>query len=236
MHEVVLQSPNLNAMSTATMSALREELRRAGGAPLLLRGEGRAFSAGLDLQEVLSLEGQAQIDFLTLLEELVLDLFTYPGPTVAWVNGHAIAGGCILALACDHRVATHHPQVKIGLSEVAIGVAFPPAPLAVVRSRIPAPHVDEAVLSARLYSPSEALARGIVDALADDEGARARAALDTLAALPAEAYAQAKASLRGEVAAAARAARPAFLAGGLRFWSDPALRQRIAARLGKRSS
>lgn len=234
MHELVLDSPNLGALSVATMRALRDQLRRAAGEPLLLRGAGRAFSAGLDLGEVTSLEGAAQIDLLTVLDELVLDLFTYPGPTVAWVNGHAIAGGCILALACDHRVASHHPQVRIGLSEVALGVAFPPGPLAIIRHRVAPPFLDEVVLGARLYNPSEALARGLVDELAGDEGDRARSCLETLAGSPPAAYARAKSMLRGDLAAAARAARAGILAADLGFWSGPALKERVAARLGKK--
>jgi enoyl-CoA hydratase/carnithine racemase len=233
MHEVVLESPNLNALSMATITALRAELRRAKGEPLLLRGAGRAFSAGLDLGEVSTLQGESRLAFLTALDCLVLELFTYPGPTVAWVNGHAIAGGCILALACDHRVAAHAPQIKIGLTEVALGVAFPPAPLAVIRHRMPQHRVDEVVLGARLYSPSEALDRGIVDELAGDDGERARSCLDALASHPAAGYAQAKAALRGPIAAEAATGRERFFTEGLRFWSDPALAERIAARLSK---
>ena len=61
MHEVVLESPNLNALSMATITALRDELRRAKGEPLLLRGAGRAFSAGLDLGEVATLQGESRL-------------------------------------------------------------------------------------------------------------------------------------------------------------------------------
>lgn len=231
MHEVVLQSPNLNALSAATIAALREELARAGGAPLLLRGEGPAFSAGLDLREIQGMDAAAMVEFLTALDDLVLGLFTYPGPTVAWVNGHAIAGGCILALCCDHRVATIEPRAKIGLTEVALGVAFPPAPLAVARARIAAHCVDEVILGARLYSPDGALARGIVDELAGDQGDRARSCLETLAAAPRRGYVAAKEALRGRVRAEAEAARERFFATSLDTWTDPELRARIDARL-----
>jgi len=236
LHEVVLDSPNLNTLSVASMTALRDQLRRADGAPLLLRGEGRAFSAGLDLHEVTTLEGPAIGEFITLLDQLLLDLFTYPGPTVAWVNGHAIAGGCLLALCCDHRIASPHPKIKIGLSEVALGIAFPPGALGIVRYRV-APHrLDELVLGARLYSPSDALERGFLDELADDTGERARACLATLAAHPADGYATAKAALRGAVAEQAAADLPGFLERSLKLWSGDQLKERVAQRLGKGAS
>lgn len=233
MHEVVLDSPNLNTLSVATMTDLRAQLRRAGGEPLLLRGEGRAFSAGLDLHEVTSLQGAAVGEFIALLDAFLLDLFTYPGPTVAWVNGHAIAGGCLLALCCDHRVVAEHPKIKIGLTEVALGIAFPPGALAIVRYRLAKQHLDEIVLGARLYDPGEALARGFVDEVASDPETRARARLAELSAHPQPGYATAKAALRGAVAAEAAAALPAFLEESVRLWSGDELRSRVAERLGK---
>ncbi len=233
MHEVVLDSPNLNTLSVASMTDLRGELRRAGGAPLLLRGAGRAFSAGLDLHEVTHLRGAAVGEFITLLDAFLLELFTYPGPTVACVNGHAIAGGCLLALACDHRIAADHPKIKIGLSEVALGIAFPPGALAIVRYRLAKQHLDAAVLGARLYSPSEALVRGFIDEVCADPLERAKACLAELAAHPAEGYATAKAALRGAVAAEGAAALPPFLEQSLKLWSGDELKARVAERLGK---
>jgi len=233
MHEVVLDSPNLNTLSVATMTDLRDQLRRGGGEPLLLRGEGRAFSAGLDLHEVTNLQGAAIGEFIALMDGLLLDLFTYPGPTVACVNGHAIAGGCLLALACDHRIVADQPKIKIGLSEVALGIAFPPGALAIVRYRLAKQHLDEVILGARLYSPEEALTRGLVDEVASDPGARARACLGELSAHPQAGYATAKVALRGAVAAEAAAALPAFLEESLKLWSGEELKQRVAARLGK---
>jgi len=236
-HEIILDSPHLNALSIASMTALRDEIRSANGKPLLLRGAGRAFSAGLDLGEVTSLQGEAVGAFVSLLDSLFLELFTYPGPTVAWVNGHAIAGGCLLALACDHRIAAASPSIKIGLTEVALGISFPPGALAIVRYRIANHRLDEVLLGARLYSPTEACQRGFVDEVIDDSGEeRARNSLELLAAHPAAGYASAKAALRGAVATQAAAALPAFIKNNLHHWSGDELGQRVALLLGKKSS
>ena len=105
MVEITMAWKAKNALGTETMTDLRTRLRAAAGAPVLLTGTGDAFSAGLNLKEVASLDVAGMRAFLELLESLMTELFQYPGPVVAHVNGHAIAGGCILALACDHRVA-----------------------------------------------------------------------------------------------------------------------------------
>jgi hypothetical protein len=67
------------------------------------------------------------------------------------VNGHAIAGGCVLALCCDWRVAVDRADVRIGLNEVALGLEFPPMIMNLVRDRIPRRHVERVVLEAGLH-------------------------------------------------------------------------------------
>ena len=233
-HEIVLDSPHLNALSIASMTALRDEIRGAGGQPLLLRGSGRAFSAGLDLGEVAELKNDELRLFVSLLDSLFLELFTYPAPTVAWLNGHAIAGGCLLALACDLRIAAASEAIKIGLNEVALGISFPPGALAIARYRIASHCLDEVLLGARLYNPREAYLRGLIDEVIDDSGEHARSSLENLAAHPRAGYASAKASLRGAVAKQAAAALPAFIQDSLQHWNREQLAPRIALLLGKK--
>jgi len=224
-----------NALGTETMTDLRTRLREAAGAPVLLTGTGDAFSAGLNLKEVASLDAAGMRAFLDLLESLMVELFQYPGPTVAHVNGHAIAGGCILAIACDHRVAQRGSTARIGLNEGALGLVFPPRIFELVRRRVAPPHLDRIVLGADLFGPQQALDAGLVDELADDAGAVARARLETLAAYPAEAYARNKLLLRGNRAAdlvpddvAARAFEQA-----LPVWTSGAVKERVTRLLAR---
>jgi len=136
MRELVISSTARNAVSTALLEALARDLAAAGGEPVLLSGAGTVFSAGLDLREVAQLDLPGARRLLAALEGVVEALYTYPAPTVALVNGHAIAGGCVLALCCDHRVMTADPGARIGLNEVALGLVFPPKTLAMVRARL----------------------------------------------------------------------------------------------------
>src|SRR5262249_8173989 len=134
--------------------------------------------------------------FLDLLEDLVATLFAYPGPTVAAVNGHAIAGGCVLALCCDHRVIGADPRFRVGLNEVALGVPFPPRTLAAVVHRLPQRSREEIMLGAELHAPEAAVRLGLVDEIAADPVARGRERLAFLASHPAPAYAATKLTLR----------------------------------------
>src|SRR6202042_707140 len=187
--EILLEGPAKNALGTRTMTHLLDRLRDAAGAPVLLRGAGDSFSAGLNLREVAALDERGMERFLRQLEECFAALYLYPGPTVACINGHAIAGGCVLALCCDHRVASSAPEIKIGLNEVALGLRFPPRTLAIVRDRVPRRHRAEVFLGAGLFSPARALDLGLLDEVVDDAPAVAHARLAALAAHPAKAYA-----------------------------------------------
>ncbi|MCW5893241.1 MAG: enoyl-CoA hydratase/isomerase family protein [bacterium] len=194
--ELVLEATGKNALGLAHMERIIRETRAAGGAPLLVRGAGDAFSAGLDLKEVAGNDLEGMRRFLATLEEMVEALYDYPGPMVAAVNGHAIAGGCVIALCAEHRVATSSPRARIGLNEVALGVEFPPKTLAMVRRRVAPRAVERVVLGAALFAPQDALGLSLVDELADDPVAAGRAALERLAAHPAVAYTATKRALR----------------------------------------
>ena len=132
-YQLTIEAPGRNALGTALMTRLLEQIRGAAGRPLLVSGAGDTFSAGLDLKEVAALERAGMERFLGLLDDLVDALYGHPAPTVACVNGHAIAGGCILALCCDLRVARDDATVRIGLNEVPLGLEFPPKLLKLVR-------------------------------------------------------------------------------------------------------
>lgn len=227
MIEISLSGPAKNALGTQMMDFIIGELQRADGAPVLISGAGDAFSAGLNLKEVASLDPSGMEAFLRKLEALYSALFTYAGPTAAAVNGHAIAGGCLVAMACDVRVCTTNPRALIGLNEVALGLQFPPGILRMTRQLISPERLTEVVLGAALHSPQSALRVGFVDELADDPLTVARERLAALAKHPAEAYRVAKRALRGTTTIVPEDA-PAFDAI-LPFWTSPALKDRIAA-------
>lgn len=199
MIEITLNGPYKNALGTEMLGWLIAKLSEADGKPLLLAGHGDAFSAGLDLKEITRLDEVAMERFLHLLERAMTALYLYPGPTVAAVNGHAIAGGCVIALACDHRVIADGPSIKIGLNEVALGLRFPPRIFSIVTRRMPAHARSAVLLGGGLTDPEGALRLGLVDEIAGDAVEVGRRRLASLAAHPHDAYAAIKRDLRGDV-------------------------------------
>jgi enoyl-CoA hydratase/carnithine racemase len=232
-YEIKLSGPGKNSLGTRMMESIIERLDAACGDAVLFVGDGDAFSAGLDLKEVHSLDEPGMVRFLTLLERCMCAVYLYPGPTAAAVNGHAIAGGCVLTLACDVRVATTSARAKIGLNEVALGLRFPPRIFQIVRGRIPPEHLEDVILGAGLFAPADAMRLGLVDEAADDPRARAESRLAYLAMHPRAAYGAAKHDLRGArdediVSVEDEAAWFRSAIGG---WTSPELKAKIGALL-----
>ncbi|MEJ2175445.1 MAG: enoyl-CoA hydratase/isomerase family protein [bacterium] len=230
MREVVLEGPGKNALGSALMRQLLDALRSAAGEAVLLRGAGDAFCAGLNLKEMAALDAAGMRGFLALLEDMVQALYEYPGPTAAAVNGHAVAGGCVLALGCDWRVMTAAAGARIGLNEIAIGARFPPHTWAMVKARVPAASLERVVLGAQLVDPQTALGLGLVDELADEPLSRAKERLAVLAGHPRDAYAVAKRGIRGVLAPGAEALAR-WEGENLAAWTSPQFRSLIERQL-----
>lgn len=196
MKEIVIDGSGKNALGNAVMLALLDSFKAAKDEPVLLSGRGDTFSAGLHLKEIASFSDAALADYLETLDELLRTVYEYPGPVVAHVNGHAIAGGCILAMCADVRIAPDNSSVRIGVNEVAIGLEFPPRIMRLLKARLSRSSIDRVILEAGLYAPHDALRLGLVDEVSSDAGAVARAMCEKLASYPAETYRATKRTLR----------------------------------------
>jgi len=134
---VTLENGKDNSILKSFYDEMRELLRELNDNPspkgMVITGQGRFFSSGFNLPMFLSFKNAKEIaDFFKQVEEPVLvDLFMCKKPVIAALNGHTVAGGMILAMACDYRIATPNPKVKYGMSEVKIGL-----PLAVAQGEI----------------------------------------------------------------------------------------------------
>ena len=189
-----------NAVDLELFQELDRHLRDLRATPpkaVILTGSGKIFSAGVDLFRVLKNEDGYLERFLPQLSSTLLGLFTLPMPVVAAVNGHAIAGGCILALACDHRVLAEG-KASLGVSELAVGVPFPVAPLEVLRHVLTERHARDLVMTGRLVGVEEALEIRLVDETCpqDELMDRALEAAARLAKIPARSFALTKQLLR----------------------------------------
>ncbi|MCC7012459.1 MAG: enoyl-CoA hydratase/isomerase family protein [Planctomycetes bacterium] len=164
---------------------------------VVLTGTGSSFSAGVDLYRVLE-GGAAYVDqFLPALDRACAAIFRCPKPVVGALNGHAIAGGMILACACDVRVMANG-KGRMGVTELSVGVPFPWLALEILRLSTPVEHLQELLYLGQTYTPAESLARGLVDEVveADKLAARALELADRLARIPQPAFALPKRQLR----------------------------------------
>jgi enoyl-CoA hydratase len=154
----------VNALDLELLNDLIGKLAELSEAapPVVLTGAGRSFSAGVDLRRITSEPVEYVGEFLAALSAAFHAVFQYPGPAVAAINGHAIAGGFVLAAACDHRVAADG-GARIGLSELKVGVPFPTAAVEIVRHAVGTAAASRFALGAELIGVAEARRQGFVD-------------------------------------------------------------------------
>lgn len=169
---------------------------------LILTGAGSCFSAGLDLKVIPTYDAAQQQEMVMQVNRLFGRLYGLALPTIAAVNGHAIAGGVILTLGCDYRIGSEG-DYKLGLAEMRVGVPFPVAAMAIVQSELTKPAARMMVLTARNSSPHAALSLGVLDELQPPDRllARAMEVAQEMAGLPRASYRRIKRQLRADALA-----------------------------------
>jgi enoyl-CoA hydratase len=183
-----------------TIAARFRELRASDAKAVVVTGQGRIFSAGVDLIRLSEGGADYTRKFLPALHKLYDAVFFHPKPVVAAINGHAIAGGCVLACCADRRIMAQG-EGRIGVTELLVGVPFPALAFEVVRFAVPPRYLPECTLSGATYATDAALQRGWVDEVVEPGAliARALATAQALAALSPPAFAQTKAQIRQAV-------------------------------------
>ncbi len=182
--------------SLAAIEAALGEVEAADGpGALVLTGDGRFFSNGLDLDWMGTAAPGGAEDVVVRVHALLARLLAFPTVTVAAVNGHAFAAGAMLALACDLRVM-RADRGFLCLPEVDIGIPFTPGMTALLRTRMSPAVATEAMVFGRRYGGHDAVAAGLVDEVAEEERVIA-AATERAAALAAKPRATVQAIKRG---------------------------------------
>ncbi|MGK5636775.1 enoyl-CoA hydratase/isomerase family protein [Streptomyces sp. URMC 126] len=209
----------VNALDRELLTRIPDTLAAVGEArAVVLTGSGRSFSAGVDLKRVIDGGAVYAESFLPALHRATLALFDHPRPVVGAVNGHALAGGCVLAAACDMRLMSGG---SIGLTELAAGVPFPTVCLEVVRHAV-GPALDAMVLAAGRLTPAKALSIGLVHELVEPEQLLPAALLraEELCRAPSDVYALAKRQLHRPTHERIDAARSSDDGEVLRIWGS----------------
>lgn len=226
-----IDRPPANAIDAGLLAALHEEAAAADAddavRAVVVTGTGRFFSAGLDLKELAG-DGRRMIATLGGADDGIHRLWRVGKPTVAMVGGHALAGGAILMLACDFRVAARG-RFKIGVTETALGLPLPEGAFQIARHGLARGDARRVLLEASAWEPDAALGVGLVDEVVEpaDLEARALALAGALGRHPSAAYGFQKYRLQAE---AEHAIRNPLDGGTGRFraaLSDPAVFARL---------
>lgn len=189
-----------NALGHPAIEDLKAAFLDAREAPaVVLSGREGKFCAGFDLAEIQKGPEEARA-LLKAGAELAIQIFEHPTPTVAASTGHALAMGAILLFSFDRRIGVPEGS-KIGMNEVAIGMALPRFAVELGRERLSKRHFNSAANLATIYGPSEAVDAGYLDRLdADPVGAAIAEAEQLGAGVHPKAFAETRVRMRGEIA------------------------------------
>jgi enoyl-CoA hydratase/carnithine racemase len=236
---VKLNNRVTNALSSTVVHRLAGILRRVredddiNGLVLTSSNE-KFFSIGFDIPELFEMNRDDFREFYRLFNQICLDLFTLPKPTVAAIIGHAIAGGCILALCCDYRfIAKGHKLM--GLNEVKLGLPVPYLPDRVLHALVGFRKAQEMMESGEFYPPEKAFEMGIANKILPVEDV-AKAAVehaDTLGSLPKVGYGMIKQNRVEVIAEAVMARQDRKETAFIESWYSDEARERLREAMKK---
>ena len=197
---LTVDRPPANAMDLDLLEQIVAgvaELKADPPGALVLSGREGCFSAGADLKAVPGYGPEQQRSMVEGINAMALGVYGLPCPVVGAITGHAIAGGLVLALCTDLRVASR--TGLYGLTEVKVGVPYPQAAIGVVRAELP-PHAARLLaFGNQLLQAPECLRLGVFDEVLEPPAVLPRALelARELAGFPAETYARTKRDMRG---------------------------------------
>ncbi|HEX5313313.1 MAG TPA: enoyl-CoA hydratase/isomerase family protein [Gammaproteobacteria bacterium] len=202
---LTLNRPPANALSPELLAELTSALERTardGARAIVIAGQPGMFSAGLDVPLLLTLRREEMREFWRTFYAALHALARSPVPVLIAITGHCPAGGTVLALFADCRIAAEG-DFKLGLNEVQVGLPMPPLVFGAFRRLVGAQAAAGLAVSAQLIPPEEALRIGLVDEIVSPDRVVTKAVdkAQTLASLPAGALAATRALARADLLA-----------------------------------
>jgi len=206
---VVMSRGKVNALNGELVTELKETFGTLAAdeslRAVIITGQGKFFSFGLDVPEFMHYSREDFKRYLSGFAEVYADLFLFPKPVVAALNGHTIGGGCLLAAACDVRLMVSG-KTKVSLNEITFGSTVFAGGVEMLAYWVGRKNAQDVLFTGGLFSAEEAQAMGLVDRVTTEEdlaSEAARVAAD-LAAKPPQAFASMKMLLRKPVVDAFR--------------------------------
>jgi enoyl-CoA hydratase len=205
---ITMDDGKVNVLSIGMLQALHAAFDRAeeDNAVVVLTGREGYFSAGFDLK-VFTEQPEQIVEMLTLGATLAERVLAFPTPVITACSGHAIAAGAFLQLPADLRIGADGP-FQLGLNEVKIGLTLPFFVIELARQRLDPVHFNQAIVSATMYGPQEAVTAGFLDRVVPANELRAASleAANVLAELDPAAHTATKLRARADAIKAVRSA------------------------------
>jgi len=218
-----------NALNTEMLNELNTLLKNIENdnsiSGIILHGKERFFSSGLDLIELYDYNEVQIRDFWILFLEFVNTFVSFKKPSVAAINGHSPAGGCVLALCCDYRIMNEGDFI-IGLNEVPVGIIVPESIFHLYSFWIGQAKAYRFLLEGKLLNPQQALDVGLIDELVSPEKLRSRAEKQLLSYFQYDAntWQQSKISMRKSLISQMSHVSDDTLSAILKQWWAPSTR------------
>jgi enoyl-CoA hydratase/carnithine racemase len=220
---VVIARGKVNALNEKVVDELAGELRALAGDPgvraLVLTGQGKFFTFGFDIPEFLDYRREDFLRYLTKFTDLYTYVFLYPKPVVAALNGHTIAGGCMLSIACDYRIMVPG-KARISLNEIEFGSSLFAGSVEMMKFWVGNREAERLILGGAMYSAEEALRIGLIDEIVPEDqlAAAAKRVAGRYGSKDAAAFESIKKLSRQDVASVMRAREKESLLEFVNIW------------------
>jgi 3,2-trans-enoyl-CoA isomerase len=169
---VALAREKVNALNEAlideTQDTLNDLEHEEGVKAIIITGQGKFFSFGFDVPEFLNYSKEDFTRYLKKFSDLCAGLFLFPKPVVAALNGHTIAGGCMIAVACDARIMVSG-KAKISLNEITFGSSVLFSTVEMLKHAVGSKNAEHILKTGAMFSAEEARGFGLIDAVANEE-------------------------------------------------------------------
>jgi len=176
---ITLNRGKVNALSEELIEQLKNQFEILENddsiRAIILTGQGKFFSFGFDIPGFLNHSKDEFRVFINKFTDLYTYMFLYPKPIVAAINGHAIAGGCMLATTCDYRIMTTG-KAKISLNEIAFGSTVFAGSVELLKFCVGQRNAERILMTGSMFSAEEGEKLGLIDKISSEENVMAEAA------------------------------------------------------------
>jgi 3,2-trans-enoyl-CoA isomerase len=229
---VTMNRGKVNALNEDMVDELRGVFNDLKANPdaraVILTGNGKFFSFGFDVPELYDYSPEDFTRYLQKFTGLYTDIFVFPKPVIAAINGHAVAGGCMLATACDVRLMVGG-KAKISLNEITFGSAVFAGSVEMLRYIVGSRNAEKILLGGKMLHADEAHSLKLVDHVVHESGLLTSAASKAgeMASFNPRAFAAIKALLRHPIAADMKSGEAQSIADFVDIWYSPETRESL---------